>query len=90
MVYNSITARRPVRYFASDQEFEDFCVAPYAEIKETADGDQKPYIHGKASHYINDWQNILLSDNEYELLSDEEMDDYFKNLDKETSNNETQ
>lgn len=59
-------------------------------IKETADGDQKPYIHGKASHYINDWQNILLSDNEYELLSDEEMDDYFKNLDKETSNNETQ
>ena len=48
------------------------------------------YIHGKASHYINDWQNILLNDNEYELLSDEEMDDYFKNLDKETSNNETQ
>lgn len=62
----------------------------HPKIKETADGDQKPYIHGKASHYINDWQNILLSDNEYELLSDEEMDDYFKNLDKETSNNETQ
>lgn len=62
----------------------------HPKIKETADGNQKPYIHGKASHYINDWQNILLSDNEYELLSDEEMDDYFKNLDKETSNNETQ
>lgn len=62
----------------------------HPKIKETADGDQKPYIHGKASHYINDWQNILLSDNEYELLSDEEMDDYFKNLEKETSNNETQ
>ena len=62
----------------------------HPKIKETADGDQKPYIHGKASHYINDWQNILLSDNEYELLSDEEMDDYFKNLDKETSINETQ
>lgn len=62
----------------------------HPKIKETADGDQKPYIHGKASHYINDWQNILLSDNEYELISDEEMDDYFKNLDKETSNNETQ
>ena len=27
-----------IRYFASDQEFEDFCVAPYAEIRETADG----------------------------------------------------
>lgn len=62
----------------------------HPKIKETADGNQKPYIHGKASHYINDWQNILLSDNEYELLSDKEMDDYFKNLDKETSNNETQ
>ena len=62
----------------------------HPKIKETADGNQKPYIHGKASHYINDWQNILLSDNEYELLSDEEMDDYFKNLEKETSNNETQ
>lgn len=62
----------------------------HPKIKETADGDQKPYIHGKASHYINDWQNILLSDNDYELLSDEEMDDYFKNLEKETSNNETQ
>ena len=62
----------------------------HPKIKETADGDQKPYIHGTASHFIDDWQNILLSDNEYELLSDEEMDDYFKNLDKETSNNETQ
>ena len=62
----------------------------HPNINETTDGKQKPYIHGKASHYINDWQNILLSDNEYELLSDEEMDDYFKNLDKETSNNETQ
>ena len=37
-VYNSITARRPVRYCAADQEFEDVCVAPYAEIKETTDG----------------------------------------------------
>lgn len=62
----------------------------HPKIKETADGDQKPYIHGTASHFIDDWQNILLSDNEYELLSDEEMDDYFKNLEKETSNNETQ
>lgn len=47
MVYNSITARRPVRYFASDQEFEDFCVAPYAEIKEMDDG--LMYVSGKYS-----------------------------------------
>ena len=62
----------------------------HPNINETTDGKQKPYIHGTASHFIDDWQDILLSDNEYELLSDEEMDDYFKNLDKETSNNETQ
>ena len=62
----------------------------HPNINETTDGKQKPYIHGTASHFIDNWQNILLSDNEYELLSDEEMDDYFKNLEKETSNNETQ
>lgn len=62
----------------------------HPNINETTDGKQKPYIHGTASHFIDDWQNILLSDNEYELLSDEEMDDHFKNLEKETSNNETQ
>ena len=62
----------------------------HPNINETTDGKQKPYIHGTASHFIDDWQDILLSDNEYELLSDEEMDDYFKNLEKETSNNETQ
>ena len=62
----------------------------HPNINETTDGKQKPYIHGTARHCIDDWQNILLSDNEYELLSDEEMDDYFKNLEKETSNNETQ
>lgn len=62
----------------------------HPNINETTDGNQKPYIHGTARHCIDDWQNILLSDNEYELLSDEEMDDYFKNLEKETSNNETQ
>lgn len=65
-------------------------ILKHPNINETTDGKQKPYIHGTASHFIDDWQNILLSDNEYELLSDEEMDDYFKNLDKETSNNETQ
>lgn len=62
----------------------------HPNINETTDGKQKPYIHGTASHFIDDWQDILLSDNKYELLSDEEMDDYFKNLEKETSNNETQ
>ena len=70
--------------------YKKYDLLKHPNINETTDGKQKPYIHGTASHFIDDWQNILLSDNEYELLSDEEMDDYFKNLDKETSNNETQ
>ena len=35
----------------------------HPNINETTDGKQKPYIHGTASHFIDDWQNILLSDN---------------------------
>ena len=42
MVYN-----KSVRYFASDQEFEDFCVAPYAEIRETDSGVM--YVSGNYS-----------------------------------------
>lgn len=29
---------------------------------------------------IDDWQNILLSDSDYELLSDEDIDEYFHEL----------
>lgn len=46
MVYNKSTVH-PVRYFASDQEFEDFCVAPYAEIKQTDSGVM--YVSGNFS-----------------------------------------
>lgn len=49
-------------------------------INETTDGNAKPYLHGKIKYSIDDWQNILLSDREYELLSDEDMDNYFKQL----------
>ena len=31
---------------------------------------------------IDDWYDIPISDNEYELLSDEEMDDYFKKMEE--------
>lgn len=42
IVYNE-----SVRYFASDQEFEDFCVTPYAEIRETDGGVM--YVSGNYS-----------------------------------------
>ena len=78
-----IRGERPVM----DRKYD---LLKHPRIKETADGNQKPYIHGNASHYIQDWQNILLTDSEYELLSDEEMDDYFTELEKENKSNETQ
>ena len=78
-----IRGERPVM----DRKYD---LLKHPRINETADGNQNPYIHGNASHYIQDWQNILLTDSEYELLSDEEMDDYFKELEKENKSNETQ
>ena len=47
------------------------------------------YIHGLASHFIEDWQNILLSSNEYELLDEEEIENYLKEIkeNEETQNN---
>ena len=49
-------------------------------MKYTRDGSAKAYQHGIAKHFIEDWQNILLSDNDYELLGDEDIEEYFSEL----------
>lgn len=61
----------------------------HPNIKQTLDGGYPPYIHGQASHFIEDWQNILLSSNEYELLDEEETENYLKEIkeNEETQNN---
>lgn len=59
---------------------EKYDILKHPRINETTDGNAKPYLHGKIKYSIDDWQNILLSDREYELLSDEDMDNYFKQL----------
>ena len=68
-----IRGERPV----FDKKYDIF---KHPRINETTDGNAKPYLHGKIKYSIDDWQNILLSDREYELLSDEDMDNYFKQL----------
>ena len=40
----------------------------------------KPYEHGKTKYAIEDWQNILLTDEDYELYSDEDIEEYFEEL----------
>ena len=61
----------------------------HPNIKQTLDGGYLPYIHGQASHFIEDWQNILLTNNEYEILDEEETENYLKEIkeNEETQNN---
>lgn len=68
-----IRGERPV----FDKKYD---ILKHPRINETTDGNAKPYLYGKIKYSIDDWQNILLSDREYELLSDEDMDNYFKQL----------
>lgn len=51
-------------------------------IKYTSDGGGKVYEHGAESRSIKNWQDIMLTDNEYELLSDLDMDRYFKEIEE--------
>ena len=53
-----------------------FDLLKHPNISKTKDGGMPPYKHGRISHMIDDWYDIPISDNEYELLSDEEMDEF--------------
>lgn len=57
----------------------------HPRIKETADGKAEPYRHGEIKYNIDNWYDIELSDNEYELLSNEEMEEYFKQEGEQTN-----
>lgn len=63
-------------------------IMKHPNIKYTSDGGMPIYEHGKAELFIKDCQNILVSDQEYEILSGDEMDIYFKLL--EDKKNEKQ
>lgn len=77
-----IKGERPVK----DKKYD---LQKHPNIKQTLDGGRAPYIHGQAHHFIDDWQNILLSSNEYELLDQEEVEKYVKEIKKneESKNN---
>lgn len=77
-----IRGERPIK----DKKYN---LLKHPNIKQTLDGGYPPYIHDQASHFIEDWQNILLTDNEYELLDEEETENYLKEIkeNEETQNN---
>lgn len=74
-----IKGERPVK----DKKYD---LLKHPNIKQTLDGEREPYIHGQTYHFIDDWQNILLTDNEYELLDQEEVEKYVKEI-KENEEN---
>ena len=77
-----IKGERPVK----DKKYD---LLKHPNIKQTLDGGQEPYIHGQTYHFIDDWQNILLTDNEYELLDAQETENYLKEIEEneESKNN---
>ena len=77
-----IRGERPIK----DKKYN---LLKHPNIKQTLDGGYSPYIHGQASHFIEDWQNILLTQNEYELLDEEETENYLQEIkeNEETQNN---
>lgn len=77
-----IKGERPIK----DKKYD---LLKHPNIKQTLDGGREPYIHGQTHHFIDDWQNILLSDNEYELLDQEEAEKYVKEIkeNEESKNN---
>ncbi len=75
-----IRGERPV----FDKKFD---ILKHPNISDTADGEAQRYKHGKIKYSIDDWQNILISDEDYELYSEEDLEKYFKEIEKEQSNN---
>lgn len=54
----------------------------HPNVAYTKDGNGQSYEHGKIHGLIDNWQDIVISDNDYELLSDEDMEEYFNQLEK--------
>ena len=58
-------------------------ILKHPNVKYTRDGSGIAYYHNEIRHTIVDWQNIVLTDNEYELLSEEDLEEYFKEQEKQ-------
>lgn len=57
-------------------------ILKHPNVTYTKDGNGQSYEHGKIHGLIDNWQDIIISDNDYELLSDEDMEEYFNQLEK--------
>lgn len=57
-------------------------ILKHPNVTYTKDGNGQSYEHGKIHGLIDNCQDIIISDNDYELLSDEDMEEYFNQLEK--------
>ena len=57
-------------------------ILKHPNVTYTKDGNGQSYEHGKIHGLIDNWQDIIISDNDYDLLSDEDMEEYFNQLEK--------
>lgn len=57
-------------------------ILKHPNIKYTKDGNGKRYEHGKVKYMIENWQDIVLSDDDYELFSEEDLEKYLLELDE--------
>lgn len=62
-------------------------ILKHPNVTYTKDGNGQSYEHGKIHGLIDNWQDIIISDNDYELLSDEDMEEYFNQLEKKKEKN---
>lgn len=53
-------------------------ILKHPNIEFTSDGKAPSYYHGIVKHSYDKWQDIILSDDDYELLSEEDMEEYFR------------
>ena len=53
-------------------------ILKHPNIEFTADGKAPSYYHAIVKHSYDKWQDIILSDDDYELLSEEDMEEYFR------------
>lgn len=69
-----------------DQKYD---LTTHPRYKGIVEAGAPKYLHGLDHHSINDWQNIVLSDNEYELLSDKDLEKYLIELEEKERLEET-
>ena len=66
-------------YFSFERPIFDkkYDILKHPNVEYTKDGSAEAYQHGLIRHNIENWQDITLTDYEYELYSEQDLQEYF-------------